>query len=61
MATLTVLDGGQERALVGEDLLDQIAPIIAERLPLLCSDDPWRPAFERLLRAAPTTERSVTR
>jgi hypothetical protein len=54
---LTLLDGGADATpLCGEDVLDRLAPTIIECLPRLESEDPWRPALEQFVRAAPCAQ-----
>lgn len=49
---LKLIDGGRNEPVKGRDVLDALAPVIADLLPAVPPQDPWRPTLERLLRAA---------
>ena len=48
---LTVVNGDSQPPLDGRDVLREIAPVIAERLHRVPSDDPWRSSLEQLVGA----------
>lgn len=54
---LTVVHGDNKPPLSGRDVLAEIAPIIADRLPAVPADDPWRTPLEALLRSATRKQR----
>lgn len=55
---LKALEGGAEVPLTGEEVLREVADLIAVHLPLLRMDDPFRGALATIALAVPSCRRS---
>jgi hypothetical protein len=53
-ALMRVLDGGGEPALTGEEVMRRVADLIAEHLPIVPFDDPYRGVLVSLVGCCPS-------